>query len=58
MIQLLQTYDSEAEAVRAMHDYANRLSRHHATKRYGVFVQKTTPRSPVWGVYMKDRQRT
>lgn len=57
MIQLLQTFDTEKQAVVAMHDYAARLRRRGpaAVKRYGVYVQRTTTRSPLWGVYMKDR---
>lgn len=50
---LVKTYDTEAEAVHAMHGYARRLKRRRLSGRYGVFVEK---RKGTWWLNLIDRK--
>lgn len=42
IVIVVDTYDTEAEAVKAMHRYARNLKRLRQAKRYGVFIEKRT----------------
>ena len=53
IILLIQTYDDEESATRAMQAYARQLRRRRMTKRYGVFIEK---RASTWWLNLVDRQ--
>lgn len=52
VVTVVDTYDDEAVAVRAMHRYATNLRRIRQAKRYGVFIEK---RAGTWYLCLKDR---
>lgn len=45
------------QAVHRMHRYAKMIRNKGEARRYGVYVERTTPGGSLWGVYMKDRNR-
>lgn len=51
-VTLIKTYDTEEEAVKAMHAYARSLRRRRLTGRYGVFVEQ---RQGAWWLNLTDR---
>ena len=54
VVTVIDTYETEQAAVKAMHRYAINLRRLRRAGRYGVFVEK---RAEVWYLCLSDRYR-
>lgn len=54
-VVILSTHETEREAIAEMQRQARNIRRRKVTSRYGVFVEKTNHRNPVWWVCLRDR---
>lgn len=53
VVTVIETHDTEAEAVKAMHRYARNLRRLRKTSQFGVFIEK---RRSTWYLCLNDRR--